>query len=60
LELQRKLRGLETKRDEAWRSYDAASRDIDRQKDALLDEISRRLEQRTECTTLFNLRWTLT
>lgn len=59
LELQRKLRGLETKRDEAWRAYDTASRDIDRQKDALLDEIIRRLEQKTECRTLFILRWTL-
>lgn len=57
LELQRKLRTLETKRDEAWRSYDAASRDVDRQKDALLDEISRRLEQKTECAELFTLRW---
>lgn len=57
LELQRKLRGLETKRDEAWRAYDAASRDVDRQKDALLDEISRRLEQKTECAELFTIRW---
>lgn len=60
LELQRKLRGLETKRDEAWRAYDAASRDIDRQKDALLDEISRRMEQETECQALFTLRWRIT
>ncbi|MCC7086539.1 MAG: DEAD/DEAH box helicase [Pirellulales bacterium] len=59
LEFQRKLRGLETKRDEAWRAYDTASRDIDRQKDALLDEISRRLEQKTECKTLFTLKWSL-
>lgn len=59
LELQRKLRGLETKRDEAWRAYDTASRDIDRQKDALLDEISRRLEQKTECKMLFTIRWTV-
>ena len=59
LELQRKLRGLETKRDEAWRAYDAGSRDIDRQKDSLLDEISRRLEQKTECKTLFTLKWSL-
>ena len=59
LERQRKLRGLETKRDEAWRAYDAASRDIDRQKDDLLDEISRRLEQKTECKTLFTLKWSL-
>lgn len=57
LEIQRSLRGLETKRDEAWRSYDTASRDVDRQKDALLDEISRRLEQQTSCETLFTLRW---
>ena len=56
LEIQRTLRGLETKRDEAWRAYDSASRDVDRQKDALLDEISRRLEQQTTCETLFSLR----
>jgi hypothetical protein len=59
LELQRRLRGLETKRDEAWRAYDTASRDIDRQKDALLDEISRRLDKKTECKTLFTLKWSL-
>jgi hypothetical protein len=60
LEIQRTLRGLETKRDEAWRAYDSASRDVDRQKDALLDEISRRLEQQTTCETLFSLRWRVT
>ena len=59
LELQRKLRGLETKRDEAWRAYDAASRDIDRQKDNLLDEISRRLSQQARIETLFTIRWSL-
>ncbi len=57
LELQRKLRGLETKRDEAWRAYDAASRDVDRQKDTLLDEISRRLQQQTARDALFTLHW---
>jgi len=56
-EFQRKLRGLETKRDEAWRAYDSASRDVDRQKDSLLDEISRRLQQQTSCEELFTLRW---
>ena len=57
LEIQRTLRGLETKRDEAWRAYDSASRDVDRQKDALLDEISRRLQQQTTCDTLFSMHW---
>jgi hypothetical protein len=59
LELQRRLRTMEGKRDEAWRAYDAASRDIDRQKDSLLDEIGRRLSQKTACETLFTLRWRL-
>jgi superfamily II DNA or RNA helicase len=59
LERQRTARTLEAKREEAWRAYDQASREIDRQKDALLDEISRRLEQRIEQERLFALRWKL-
>lgn len=59
LERQRELRKLETKRDEAWRAYDTASREIDRQKDDLLDQISHRLEQSTTQTPLFTLRWRL-
>jgi len=41
------------------RAYDEASREIDRQKDALLDEISQRSEQRVEDGILFALRWHL-
>ncbi len=48
---------LKGKRDDAWRAYDEATRDIDRQKDAVLDETSTRLEQRIEETPLFTLRW---
>lgn len=59
LALQKDIRMLETKRGEAWRSYDAASRDIDTQKEALLDEIGKRLEQRTETRRLFVLHWGL-
>ena len=59
LELQRKLRTLETKRDEAWRAYDAASRDVDRQKDSLLDEVGRRLQQKADIATLFTIRWSV-
>ena len=57
LEKQQALRKLETKRDEAWRNYDAASRELDRQKDNLLDEISQRLEQNTESNHLFTIHW---
>ena len=59
LSRQRELRTLESKRDEAWRDYDQASRTIDQQKDQLLDDISGRLEQRAEREPLFTLRWTL-
>ena len=59
LECQRALRRLEAQRDEAWRSYDGASREIDRQKDSLLDEISGRLQQQTAQELLFILRWCL-
>jgi ERCC4-related helicase len=59
LERQRASRTLETKRDEAWRDYDQASRELDHQKDALLDEISRRLEQNIDQELLFTLKWVL-
>lgn len=59
LERQREARALEAKRDEAWRAFDQATRDIEKQKDALLDEISRRLTQTVTETPLFTLRWKL-
>ncbi len=59
LERQRALRQLETKRHEAWKVCDEASREVERQKDSLLDEVSKRLQQTTEQATLFMLRWEL-
>ena len=59
LERQRALRHLETERTDAWKAFDEAAREIDRQKDALLDEISQRLQQKTEQATLFTIRWQL-
>jgi ERCC4-related helicase len=56
---QQALRKLETKRDEAWRNYDEASKEVDRKKDDLLDEISQRLEQNTNTDLLFTLKWKL-
>jgi hypothetical protein len=46
-------------REEAWRAYDGASRDIDRQKDALLDDISVRLQQNATEAPIFTIRWSL-
>jgi len=59
LEKQQELRKLEAWRDEAWRNYDAASRELEKQKDNLLDETSRRLEQQSDSTALFTVRWML-
>lgn len=57
LERQREVRKLETRRDEAWRAFDQATRDLDKQKDSLLDDIAKRLEQHVENETLFTIRW---
>jgi len=59
LERQQAVRTLETKRDEAWRAYDQASREVDQQKDSLLDEINSRLEQTLEQKALFTIRWVI-
>lgn len=59
LERQRELKKLESKRDEAWRNYDISSREIENQKDALLDDISLRLEQNVQREKLFGIHWTL-
>lgn len=53
LERQRELRKSETKHDTAWHNYDEDIRELDRQKDALRDEISHRLDQHTENRNLF-------
>lgn len=57
LERQREVRKLETRRDDAWRAFDQATRDLDKQKDTLLDDIAKRLEQQVENETLFTVRW---
>lgn len=56
---QQSLRKLESKRDEAWRNYDAASKELEKQKDSLLDEVSKRLEQKSGSQKLFVIRWSL-
>ena len=59
LDLQRQLRQLESKRNEAWKEFDEASRNVDKQKDTLLDEIGQRLNQKCEQEELFVIRWNL-
>jgi ERCC4-related helicase len=57
LKLEREKRQLDTKRDEAWREYENAAREIESKKDSLMDEVERRLQQMVSETPLFTIRW---
>ncbi len=57
--LQRKVKTLESKRDEAWREYDSSAKIIESQKDLLLDQIESKLQQTVNETTMFSARWTV-
>jgi hypothetical protein len=59
LERQREVRTLESKRDDAWRAFDQASREIDREKEGLLDKLSDKLAQQPRADAL-HIRWTVT
>jgi ERCC4-related helicase len=54
---QSEVRRLEAKRHETFRAYDDASQQLEKQKDALLDDIAKRLDQSIENEVLFTIRW---
>jgi hypothetical protein len=57
LQLEKEKRQLESKRDEAWREYDSAARDIEKKKDELIDEVEKKLKQNVSEQELFTIRW---
>jgi len=59
LAMQKKILTLDKKRDEAWKEYDEAARDIERQNDALIDRVETHLKQDLHEETLFTIRWKL-
>jgi hypothetical protein len=59
LKLEREKRQLETKRDEAWRAYEVAAREIEQRKDTLMDEVEKKLNQQIAEKPLFLIRWSL-
>ena len=54
---EREKRQLEAKRDEAWKAYEQAAKDIEARKDTLMDEIEKRMNQILSEETLFTIRW---
>ena len=59
LELQKKVRDLSKKRDLAWKEYDESAHEVEKQKDALIDEIEARMSQNIKEEPLFTVRWRL-
>jgi chromosome segregation ATPase len=57
LEIEKKRRVTEKKLNEAEQTFFALSKQIDQQKDLLIDELSKRLEQKIELTNLFKIKW---
>jgi len=55
LAMQRQVRGLEKKRDDAWRAYDDAAKGIEEQKDGLLDQVEEHLKQDISTEDLFTI-----
>ncbi len=53
LALQRQARELGARRDVAWRSYDEAAKQIEAEKDGLLDRVEAQLQQAASQETLF-------
>lgn len=59
VKMQRAIKDLEKKRSEKRRSLFEAQDEIDRRKDALLEEIEARLQQKIEETELYTIKWKL-
>jgi ERCC4-related helicase len=55
LALQRKARDFEKKRDDAWRAYDEAAKQIEVEKDSLLDRVEEQLAQSVATEDLFTI-----
>ena len=55
LALQKKVRKLEGKRDEAWREYDNSAKMIEEKKDELIDMVEAQLKAQTSRHELFNI-----
>lgn len=57
LKHEKEKRLLENKRDEAWKEYDQAAKEIELKKDELIDEIEKKLKQTVSEEELFTIRW---
>ncbi|POZ59437.1 helicase (Snf2/Rad54 family) [Dehalococcoides mccartyi] len=59
LEIQKKVRKLDKRRNESWHEYDDAAAEIEKKKDSLIDQVEKQLHQNIEEEHLFTVRWKL-
>ena len=57
IKLQKKARKVGQQRDEAWHNYDDAAKQVEVQKDRLLDKVEERLQQSISNQDLFTIRF---
>jgi len=59
LKLEKERKKLENERDTAWREYDGAAKEIEINKDRLIEQVEKGLKQRISENILFNIKWKL-
>jgi hypothetical protein len=59
LALQKKIKQVESSRDEAWRAYDAEARKIEEAKEALIDDVEGRLATDETLERVMTVRFTV-
>lgn len=59
LKLEKERKQLETKRNDAWKEYDMASKEIEVQKDGLIDQVEKKLNKMADENELFFIRWSI-
>jgi len=57
VKLQKQIKTLETRRDDAWIEYNRASKEIESRKDSLIDEVEARLSQKVTVENIFTIKW---
>jgi ERCC4-related helicase len=59
LKLEKEKKRLEGERDEAWKSYDFSAKEIEKNKDNLIDDTQKKLDPKINEELLFRVRWVL-
>ena len=59
LKLEKERKKLEATRDEAWKEYDGAAKEIEKNKDQLIDNVEKRLKQDMKEEPFLFIKWTL-